>query len=452
MRPPPRTTRSTNASGLGSTTIQALPAPVVHVVGSSVLQPIPPSSPSTDKPAAPLNAHVSEVDLGISTAVGDSDLVQVQEIVPALPLVFTAVSNSESSKKPRHRMTDRQSQMLEALFQRNTHPSRQEKESLATDFHVPSLLGERRDLKTITIWFQNKRQTTKKQRDGSVTKASSPALDGMTALASASALMTPLRPIPRPCAPSDLQQSEQAFTAFRRFTLKPYVPPSSGAPPLHAEVSYSQPQDDDSHELVSMAHCYSSLHTSELIPIPVLHSLPLVPTMRSHASGSVMTAPSAPALVHSIQPHDLWKLLPSSPPSCDKPSPDCSPEVQGIQDGPNSNDDTLPGYKRPRSLEWACSQMAKRRRENPEPESPTSPSLMHVYPLRQVQPIPIRPFHNSFGITTKSWASLSSSASPLPVCSTQTTVQGGLVDVSADIIRGAELLLELKWSLGRGRL
>ncbi|KAA1467969.1 hypothetical protein DENSPDRAFT_833142 [Dentipellis sp. KUC8613] len=311
-------------------------------------------------------------------------------------------------------------------------------------------LGGCRDLKTITIWFQNKRQTTKKQRDGSVTKASSPALDGMTALASASALMAPLRLIPRPCAPSNLQQSEQAYTAFRRFTMKPYVPPSSNAPPLHADAASSRPQNDDSREPVSMPHRYSGLHTSEVIPIPVLRSLPPGPIMRGRTSDLVMTAPSARALLHPIQPHDLWKLLPSSPPTCDKPSPDGSPEVQGIQDGLNSNDDTLPSYKRPRSLEWACSQMAKRRRENPDPESPNSPNLTHVYPLRQVQPIPIRPFQTSFGITTKTWTSLSSSALPLPFCNSQLT-QGRPVELPADIMKGAELLLELKQSFGRGR-
>jgi len=42
-----------------------------------------------------------------------------------------ASSRPEKGKKPRHRMTNRQLEHLEALYQRSTHPSRQEKDTLA---------------------------------------------------------------------------------------------------------------------------------------------------------------------------------------------------------------------------------------------------------------------------------------------------------------------------------
>ena len=44
----------------------------------------------------------------------------------------TSVKRTENGKKPRHRMTNRQLEHLEALYQKATHPSRQDKEALAT--------------------------------------------------------------------------------------------------------------------------------------------------------------------------------------------------------------------------------------------------------------------------------------------------------------------------------
>ncbi|THH33460.1 hypothetical protein EUX98_g746 [Antrodiella citrinella] len=65
-----------------------------------------------------------------------------------------ASKRQEKSKKPRHRMTNRQLEHLESLYQRSTHPSRQEKEALANKVGM--------DTRTVTIWFQNRRQLAKK--------------------------------------------------------------------------------------------------------------------------------------------------------------------------------------------------------------------------------------------------------------------------------------------------
>ncbi|TFY52339.1 hypothetical protein EVJ58_g10073 [Rhodofomes roseus] len=67
--------------------------------------------------------------------------------------VFEAGNMKE--KKPRHRITRHQLDRLEALYEENTHPSRQVKQSLANDVGLP--------LKNITIWFQNKRQTNRRK-------------------------------------------------------------------------------------------------------------------------------------------------------------------------------------------------------------------------------------------------------------------------------------------------
>ncbi|KAI0785046.1 hypothetical protein C8Q75DRAFT_809588 [Abortiporus biennis] len=65
-----------------------------------------------------------------------------------------AAASQHKAKKPRHRMTDRQLERLENLYQEKTHPSRQVKMDLASDVGM--------DIRTVTIWFQNRRQIAKK--------------------------------------------------------------------------------------------------------------------------------------------------------------------------------------------------------------------------------------------------------------------------------------------------
>ena len=50
--------------------------------------------------------------------------------------VARSVSRSETSyadKKPRHRMTDKQLERLEALYQQDTHPTREQKQALGEE-------------------------------------------------------------------------------------------------------------------------------------------------------------------------------------------------------------------------------------------------------------------------------------------------------------------------------
>ncbi|KAG6874358.1 hypothetical protein C0995_015094 [Termitomyces sp. Mi166 len=57
---------------------------------------------------------------------------------------------TSSIRRTRKRFTNEQLTMLEDLFHKNSHPSREERESVAK-------LGEM-ETKSVTIWFQNKRQ------------------------------------------------------------------------------------------------------------------------------------------------------------------------------------------------------------------------------------------------------------------------------------------------------
>ncbi|KAI0347800.1 homeobox-domain-containing protein [Trametopsis cervina] len=67
----------------------------------------------------------------------------------------TGTPFSDKGKKPRHRMTDRQLEQLEALYQRDTHPTREQKQTLGDEVGM--------DTRTVTVWFQNRRQLAKKQ-------------------------------------------------------------------------------------------------------------------------------------------------------------------------------------------------------------------------------------------------------------------------------------------------
>ncbi|KAJ3555423.1 hypothetical protein NM688_g2586 [Phlebia brevispora] len=75
----------------------------------------------------------------------------------ALKAISRAASKPDvvPDKKPRHRMTDRQLERLEALYQQDTHPSREQKQALGEEVGM--------DTRTVTVWFQNRRQLAKKQ-------------------------------------------------------------------------------------------------------------------------------------------------------------------------------------------------------------------------------------------------------------------------------------------------
>ncbi|KAH7886104.1 hypothetical protein F5I97DRAFT_1955180 [Phlebopus sp. FC_14] len=76
--------------------------------------------------------------------------------------------DNTSNKKPRHRMSTAQLIRLEEMFRQDTHPSRQRKKDVADE------LGMQVDYKTVTIWFQNKRQTSKRAHLAEDTHTCSP--------------------------------------------------------------------------------------------------------------------------------------------------------------------------------------------------------------------------------------------------------------------------------------
>lgn len=82
---------------------------------------------------------------------------------------------SERPKKPRHRHSAAQLAALNELYERNEHPSLDERTSLAEKLRMYALSSTRlslsydsfsdrlRETKTVNAWFQNKRAATKKR-------------------------------------------------------------------------------------------------------------------------------------------------------------------------------------------------------------------------------------------------------------------------------------------------
>ncbi|KAG6380893.1 hypothetical protein JVT61DRAFT_5285 [Boletus reticuloceps] len=79
----------------------------------------------------------------ITPSAGKENLQNQRDSVP-----------TPSSKKLRHRLSITELARLEDVFKQDTHPSRQQKKDLAAELGM--------DYKTVTIWFQNKRQTAKR--------------------------------------------------------------------------------------------------------------------------------------------------------------------------------------------------------------------------------------------------------------------------------------------------
>ncbi|KAJ6551466.1 hypothetical protein B0H19DRAFT_1157785 [Mycena capillaripes] len=67
---------------------------------------------------------------------------------------FINESTDATTRRTRKRFTNAQLMMLEQLFHENSHPSREQRESVARSANM--------EVKSVTIWFQNKRQTERR--------------------------------------------------------------------------------------------------------------------------------------------------------------------------------------------------------------------------------------------------------------------------------------------------
>ncbi|KAF8130637.1 homeobox-domain-containing protein [Boletus edulis] len=65
-----------------------------------------------------------------------------------------SISSDDATRRTRKRFTSVQLMMLEQLFHQSSHPTREEREAVARAAGM--------EMKSVTIWFQNKRQTERK--------------------------------------------------------------------------------------------------------------------------------------------------------------------------------------------------------------------------------------------------------------------------------------------------
>ncbi|EJD52277.1 hypothetical protein AURDEDRAFT_181773 [Auricularia subglabra TFB-10046 SS5] len=76
---------------------------------------------------------------------------------PFATVTNTVSAGSGAENKPRKRMTPVQVSRMEALFAKTTHPTREARQAVATELHM--------DVRSVTVWLQNKRQSLKKAED-----------------------------------------------------------------------------------------------------------------------------------------------------------------------------------------------------------------------------------------------------------------------------------------------
>ncbi|KAH9968631.1 hypothetical protein BC827DRAFT_268969 [Russula dissimulans] len=364
MRPPTRSTRSVRPSSSKATTnarsSRGGTSDPLHLLASSLET----NNTTPPKPTQSIIATAS-----------------VNKVEPATTFVFESPSHPDSSpfapggrrpkagspivlvgngKPPRsrRRMSSDKLETLDAFFLRNTHPSRKEKEAICKVLDM--------DIKTITIWFQNKRQTIARSRKQQLELDESEGGDGamtstaaMDMLASASATMSPL------VATAQATATENPSAATVELRSGPGVARSC--------FDYSS-LDRPPSRLQNASSCDSVPVSQRPLPrIPlspaVAHDPNVFESVRANVSSSTsIFSPSTdlrkPHLGYSwpvIHPEDLWKHIPSSPAqSALLSSPDVSPDIGTPCRSSRSS------VQRPRTLEWACARSAKRRRTNPD--------------------------------------------------------------------------------------
>ncbi|KZT02425.1 uncharacterized protein LAESUDRAFT_762771 [Laetiporus sulphureus 93-53] len=321
-----------------------------------------------------------------------SDTHQVQEILGD-PQPGRDVAMVVKKKKPRHRMTDLQLEQLEALFRESSHPSKEAKQKLADEAHMT--------LKTVTIWFQNRRQTTRRRSARAAAHDPVPALGDSTA---------------------NENENEE------------------NRPPLAAIFQ----------DLTNMAHQDTHLHDYQRL----LSSIE--PACNADAFNSLPGpgfSAMAPLSRPAVPPHDLWKYLQSSPSS---PARACSPGTPSPPSKMQWKDGDVFGSfgrnavgspeKHKWSLDWACTRMEERRRVKDAFHSDISEKQLEED--RIGSPLP---GYRSVGHTAMEQVQavqvLQGSCARNLAGNVQMNIPTQFFDVyPPDIVLGASLLLDFKYS------
>ncbi|KAG6372651.1 homeobox-domain-containing protein [Boletus reticuloceps] len=94
-----------------------------------------------------------------------------------------SISSDDATRRTRKRFTSVQLMMLEQLFHQSSHPTREEREAVARAAGM--------EMKSVTIWFQNKRQTERKALHHATTQPTHAHAHRAAPLSSPSTLSSP---------------------------------------------------------------------------------------------------------------------------------------------------------------------------------------------------------------------------------------------------------------------
>ncbi|KAF9225468.1 hypothetical protein BS17DRAFT_879483 [Gyrodon lividus] len=202
---------------------------------------------------------------------------------------------------------------LEEVFKEGTHPSRQRKKDVATELGM--------DYKTVTIWFQNKRQTSKR---------SQPPAEGLD-----------VPPSPKKA----LTQDQQRVDSCLRKVSSPSNNATLETPDRNSKAPHSQSKGGGVHVVASKT----------IIKIkPLLESLNTL-TSKPRQPWENKDAKDETGNIKHDGPHHL------SPISLNEPATLTDTRHEQSVGGEHSKDRPI-RWKRVRTLEWACERQAKRRK------------------------------------------------------------------------------------------
>ncbi|EGN93137.1 hypothetical protein SERLA73DRAFT_78979 [Serpula lacrymans var. lacrymans S7.3] len=241
--------------------------------------------------------------------------IEKTTLVPSEP----ANTQETSTKRSRHRMTSEQLVFLEDVFKQDTHPSKQKKKDVAGELNM--------NFKTVTIWFQNRRQITKKNQ-------------------AVSASATPVSG--SPAASTANEEDAEDGSALRRVSS----PSENDTLTTKTPVVASIPLKDSKRAPLSLAP-HGENNTAQASKGFCIKIKPLAQPLQSRSQN-----------VEPPRTRELWEHLSSSP-TISEWSFQAGEDVDVVDGFGRTSSNEPPQVfigKRPRTLEWACEREAKRRR------------------------------------------------------------------------------------------
>ncbi|KAF8515846.1 hypothetical protein BU17DRAFT_93265 [Hysterangium stoloniferum] len=286
--------------------------------------------------------------------------------------------NSVEQRRTRKRITSSQLRHLEELYQESSHPTREQRDALARRIQM--------ETKSVTIWFQNKRQTDRKVALHNATHSRS----SVSAANGSTSSPTPNITITAPTSPSTSQESNSRFIpedptrkqsipcshpVKRTLSYASSISSSSTAsssrtrPSLDRVASRSEIRFTDKSEKPK----FSQTMNTTAIPLSrsSSHSSLLPPTHPAVVSPIPSTSNRPPASPPPSSSRELWAHMLSSPVAPSSP--------------PAADIVAYARTRKTRTLDWACA-VARVSTEDDLPSLSTSAQPHHPASLASTLP------------------------------------------------------------------